>query len=42
MAQLENDQDKVWELTKEIGFCMLTTQSGNDLRARPMSAHAER
>ena len=42
MAQQENDQAKVWDLAKDIGFCMLTTKSGNDLRARPMSAHAER
>ncbi|MGJ7043473.1 hypothetical protein J2Y63_006757 [Shinella sp. BE166] len=42
MAQGKNDQDKVWELAKDIGFCMLTTQSGNALRARPMSADADR
>ncbi|WP_421578215.1 pyridoxamine 5'-phosphate oxidase family protein [Shinella sp. M31] len=42
MAQAENDQDKVWELAKDIGFCMLTTQSGDELRARPMSADADR
>lgn len=42
MAHSENDQDKVWDLAKDIGFCMLTTQSGSDLRARPMSVHAER
>ncbi|OLP57877.1 general stress protein [Xaviernesmea oryzae] len=42
MAHTQDDQDKVWELAKDIGFCMLTTQSGNDLRARPMSAQGER
>ncbi|MFK0276257.1 pyridoxamine 5'-phosphate oxidase family protein [Ensifer sp. NPDC090286] len=42
MAENENDQDKIWELAKDIGFCMLTTQTGGDLRARPMSAHIER
>jgi hypothetical protein len=42
MAQAENDQEKVWELAKDIGFCMLTTQSGGELRARPISADADR
>jgi len=41
MNSYEENQDRVWELAKDIGFCMLTTQSGNDLKARPMSAHAE-
>jgi general stress protein 26 len=41
MAQEENDIAKVWKLVEKIGFCMLTTQAGADLRARPMSAHAE-
>ena len=40
MAHDENNS-KVWELADKIGFCMLTTQSGVDLRARPMSAYAE-
>ncbi len=34
--------DTVWNLAEKIGFCMLTTQASGDLRARPMSAHAER
>jgi len=42
MANIDDDQNKVWDLAKDIGFCMLTTQTGSDLRARPMSAHAER
>lgn len=41
MAETKNDISKVWELAEKIGFCMLTTQTGNDLRARPMSAYAE-
>jgi general stress protein 26 len=36
-----DDQAKVWELIEKIGFCMLTTQTGNDIRARPMSAYIE-
>jgi len=39
----EHDElHKVWDLSEKIGFCMLTTQSESDLRARPMSAYAER
>jgi general stress protein 26 len=34
--------DRVWELTKKIGFAMLVTRDGNKLRARPMSAYPER
>ncbi|WP_337271412.1 pyridoxamine 5'-phosphate oxidase family protein [Oryzifoliimicrobium ureilyticus] len=36
-----NDQGQVWGLVEKIGFCMLTTQTGKDIRARPMSAYAE-
>jgi general stress protein 26 len=42
MADREDDISKVWALVDKIGFCMLTTQTGHDLRARPMSAYAER
>ncbi len=42
MAHIEDDTTKVWDLAEKIGFCMLTTQTGSDLRARPMAAHAER
>jgi general stress protein 26 len=42
MAHEEDDATKVWDLAEKIGFCMLTTQSGSDLRARPMSAYSER
>lgn len=41
MAHEDDDLGKVWKLIEKIGFCMLTTQSGSDLRARPMAAHAE-
>lgn len=41
MASTENDIDRTWKLMKDIGFCMLTTRVGEDLRARPMSAHFE-
>lgn len=41
MAHDDDELGKVWKLIEKIGFCMLTTQSGSDLRARPMAAHAE-
>lgn len=42
MPDNEDDIGRVWGLVDRIGFCMLTTQAGSDLRARPMSAYAER
>ena len=42
MAHAEDDNDKVWNLAEKIGFCMLATQFGTDLKARPMAAYAER
>jgi general stress protein 26 len=38
------DQDRVWTLIEDIGLCMLVTHdgSGDELRARPMSAHVAR
>ncbi|MDP9839865.1 general stress protein 26 [Neorhizobium huautlense] len=42
MTDTKDDISKVWELVDKIGFCMLTTQSGGTLRARPMSAYANR
>lgn len=42
MNDTEGDAAKVWDLAEKIGFCMLTTRDGNDLRARPMSAYVER
>ncbi|SFB57156.1 General stress protein 26 [Rhizobium sp. NFR07] len=42
MADAADDTTKVWDLAEKIGFCMLTTVNGSDLRARPMSAYAER
>jgi general stress protein 26 len=37
-----DETTKAWDLIDKIGFCMLTTQSGNDIRARPMAAYVER
>ena len=38
----ENDQDRVWKLIEDIGFCMLSTRDGENIRSRPMSAYADR
>ncbi|MBD9596855.1 MULTISPECIES: pyridoxamine 5'-phosphate oxidase family protein [unclassified Ensifer] len=42
MTYIEDDNGEVWDLAEKIGFCMLTTQAGADLKARPMSAYIER
>lgn len=34
--------DHVWKLMEKIGFCMLATKDGQEIRARPMAAHFER
>ena len=40
----KTDQDRAWELIDEIGLCMLVSHdgTGDQLRARPMGAHARR
>ena len=40
MAQ--DDVDYVWEAMGKIGFCMLSTHDGEEIRARPMAAHLVR
>lgn len=40
MAEID-DSAHIWDLIEKIGFCMLATQIGRDIRARPMSAYAE-
>nr|CAD6406203.1 general stress protein [Rhizobium sp. Q54] len=37
-----DDIAKVWELIDRIGFCMLATQDGRDIRSRPMSAYTKK
>lgn len=39
MGEHQQDVDKAWELMRKIGFCMLSTRVGPDIRARPMAAH---
>lgn len=36
------DLDRTWDLMKKIGFAMLVTRDGEQMRARPMSAFVER
>jgi general stress protein 26 len=36
------DIDRVWSLIEKIGFCMLSTLDGEDIRARPMAAYVDR
>jgi general stress protein 26 len=38
----DTDVDRVWKLINKIGFCMLSTRDGEDIRSRPMAAHAKR
>jgi general stress protein 26 len=38
----DRDADRVWTLIEKIGFCMLSTLDGEDIRARPMAAHVDR
>jgi general stress protein 26 len=33
--------NRIWDLMEKIGFCMLSTRTGEDIRARPMAAHPE-
>jgi general stress protein 26 len=43
-SEPKNEQlhiERVWELVEKIGVCMLTTQSGDSLHARPIEARAD-
>ena len=35
---MADDVDRVWELVEKIGFCMLASRDGEDIRSRPMAA----
>jgi general stress protein 26 len=41
MTDKDDEIAKTWKLIEKIGFCMLTTRTGSDLRARPMAAYLE-
>ncbi|TMJ24755.1 MAG: pyridoxamine 5'-phosphate oxidase, partial [Alphaproteobacteria bacterium] len=34
--------DRVWDIIEKVGVCMLTTQFGGGLRARPLEARPDR
>ena len=34
-----DNADTAWALMKKIGFCMLSTRVGDEIRSRPMAAH---
>ena len=41
--KLRSDKiDDVWDLMEKIGFCMMVTREGEDLRSRPMAAYCDR
>ena len=39
MTDTQQDVDRAWALMKKIGFCMLSTRVGDEIRSRPMAAH---
>lgn len=41
MAQ-DGDTNHVWDMMEKIGFCMLATEDGQDIRSRPMAAYVAR
>lgn len=38
----DDDLARVWDLVEKIGFCMLATHDGDDIRSRPMAAYPDR
>lgn len=41
MADRDDDAAKVWKLMDKIGFCMLSSRDGEDIRSRPMAAYVQ-
>jgi general stress protein 26 len=37
-----NNLERVWDIIESVGVCMLTTQAGDQLRARPVEPRADR
>jgi Pyridoxamine 5'-phosphate oxidase like len=37
--QFSREKDRVWELMKKIGICLLASWDGEELQARPMGAY---
>jgi general stress protein 26 len=38
----KDDVGHVWDLMEKIGFCMLASRDGEEIRSRPMAAYLER
>jgi general stress protein 26 len=38
----DGDAKHVWDMMEKIGLCMLASEDGEDIRARPMAAHTDR
>jgi general stress protein 26 len=38
----QDNIERVWDIIKEVGVCMLTTQSAGELRVRPLEARLDR
>lgn len=38
----DNEVELVWDLMEKVGFCMLVTREGEDMRSRPMAAYLNR
>lgn len=38
----EDKTKHVWDLMEKVGFCMLATREGEDIRSRPMAAYVDR
>jgi hypothetical protein len=38
---MEEQIDRVWDIVEKVGVCMLTTQSSDRLRARPVEGEVE-
>jgi hypothetical protein len=38
----QSNVERVWDVIEKVGVCMLTTQLGGGLRARPLEARPDR
>ena len=41
MNEHKDKTGHAWDMMEKIGFCMLSTRTGDDIRSRPMAAHVE-
>ena len=38
----QRNGERIWDIIERVGVCMLTTQAGGRLRARPLEARPDR